>query len=213
MVAFSPFIDAFQERRGDVLGAVERKCAELGINYSVLAELLPVSILPYHNRAHMINVAFDAEKLAFLTGYDVFDRRNIFIAGLFHDVNHTGLAKPDILNIEKVKAFFVENESVFSELGFNLWVDVFPLIEATNTDLTSFEAVTYLGKLLKDADLLAWTYEDFDKLASGLGDEFGIGVSLDSTRLFMSEVPVFSSYALSALVESGFVPRSKKLSF
>lgn len=205
MVILKGLSVSYEARCSNYEAEFRKKCAELNLEPCFLDAMIPASTLPYHNKRHMVNVAFDSDFIASSEGVSVEDRRNLFVAGLYHDANHTGVSKPDTANIKKVKEFFTANSDAFWEAeNINLMRDVMPIVEATNTDRYSVTP-SYLGGILRDADVLGWAYIDFDFLSHALSSETGVEVSLSSTKEFLSSHKFFSNVSVEALRQSGLL--------
>lgn len=205
MVKLCTLLAAYERRASNYGEALRAKCDELSLDAVFMDSLMPSSDLLYHNKEHMVNVAFDADFLAKEEGVNLDDRRKLFVAGFYHDVNHTGVAKPDSANIALVEEFLLVNSESFKNvLGIDVEKDLFPLIHATNTDFYNIEP-SFLGGILRDADLLAWAYKDFDVLARALSSETGSEVSLESTRSFFGSVSFFTGTAVDVLSSAGIL--------
>jgi len=61
----------------------------------------PNAKVPYHNVRHMLHVPWEAYDGADRMGLDPRTFRNVMIAALMHDYNHTGVKNDDAVNIER----------------------------------------------------------------------------------------------------------------
>lgn len=177
---------SYKERTEDPYSALRRVAVPLGLSVEVLWLALQKNQskdLPYHGNFHNMDVAFDALILAQQENIAFRDRPYLFIAGLFHDYNHSGGTLTDTENvINAVKAFRKYSTLLLkssSEADY-----VAELIYATNTDNKRMVG-TFEEGLLKDADLTGWTYLPFKEHASALSAELGIKVNEHTTKAFI----------------------------
>lgn len=129
---------------------------------------------PYHNFRHICHVMWLCYQacLYYSSTLSKRDMRNLLIASLFHDFDHTGKAGPDAVNIEKAIAGFKthilpEDEPHFGGIAELIRVTQYPyIIPSENVDL--------LGQIIRDADLsqalnVAW----IQQVIFGLAAEWG----------------------------------------
>jgi len=131
---------------------------------------------PYHNFRHIFHVLwlcneacrFYAKKGEPLTKRQV---RNLFIAAMFHDFNHTGMSGNDDLNIEFAlrgleKHLMLEDKEHLPEITGLIKATQFPYaIPSSDLDLS--------GQIIRDADMcqalsVAW----MQQVVIGLADEW-----------------------------------------
>lgn len=126
---------------------------------------------PYHNFRHMFHVLWLCYEACWFYQEQLTPRqkRNLLVAALFHDFNHSGMAGDDDLNIEKaVRAFkkFVVTEDLEAV------EDICELIEATQYPyITPTSELSLSGKIIRDADIsqalaVAWIQQVIFGLAA-----------------------------------------------
>lgn len=123
----------------------------------------PSKDLPYHNNIHQLLMAVTAVRLYTVTprvslGLDNFDFEEataLFVAGLFHDYNHTGGKDEDYINIHyALEAFCVFMTQFRSPTRININEQmVMALIRSTEWPWKK-EEFHYLQGILRDADIL-----------------------------------------------------------
>lgn len=129
---------------------------------------------PYHNFRHMCHVLWLCHEACAWHYEELSARktRNLLIAALFHDFDHTGKPGPDAVNIERAitglkQHFALEDCSEFGNIA--------ALIKATEFPHTAPpEAVSLSARILRDADLsqalsVAW----IQQVVFGLATEWG----------------------------------------
>lgn len=116
----------------------------------------PNIMLPYHNIRHMLHVMWDVydATLAY-PEIDERTRRNLLIAALFHDYNHTGSGKDDAVNIRNAVQ--------------GLRTHILPVDEPYFDEITSYIKATQFPHQAGDLDLPALIMRDAD-VASTLSD-------------------------------------------
>lgn len=70
------------------------------VYYFKLVLKAPNSNLPYHNVRHMLHVMWEAHDGALYEKLNKQDTRNLLIAALFHDYDHSGRKGDDSINIQ-----------------------------------------------------------------------------------------------------------------
>jgi len=135
--------------------------------------------LPYHGIDHL----FEVMRFCYVTMENddlckesMINKKELLIAALFHDYNHSGGKETDDVNItyaiDGVKLFY--NENPVFDLD-----EVISLIKITQYPYTVLESdLTLSGKILRDSDL-CYLFHDLSivKLYSGLRSEFGNSLS------------------------------------
>jgi hypothetical protein len=128
----------------------------------------------YHNFRHMFHVAW----LCYLACQYYADTlskramRNLLIAALFHDYNHTGMFGDDDLNIERairaLRQHILPEDALFLD-------DIIELVRATQYPyVVPASRLTLCGEILRDADMsqvfsVAW----IQQVIFGLAAEWG----------------------------------------
>lgn len=126
---------------------------------------------PYHNFRHMFHVlwlCYDA-CLFYQEQLTPRQKRNLLVAALFHDFNHSGMAGDDDLNIERaIRAF--ERHLVTEDVEAT--PDIVELIKATQYPYTvPTNQLSLSGKIIRDADIsqalsVAWVQQVIFGLAA-----------------------------------------------
>lgn len=108
---------------------------------------------PYHNFRHIFHVMYLCYQACLfyadlLTGREM---RNLLIASLFHDFDHTGKAGPDVVNIERAVAALekhIASEDVrfFEDIAYLIRVTQYPYVIPS-------DGMALLGLVIRDADL------------------------------------------------------------
>ena len=129
---------------------------------------------PYHNFRHMFHVlwlAYDACQFydGVLTPRQM---RNLLIAALFHDYNHSGMLGDDDLNIERAVRGFRRHVAVEDQPCVE---EIVALIRATQyPNVTPSDQLDLCGKILRDADLSqAFSVAWIQQVVFGLAAEWG----------------------------------------
>lgn len=79
------------------------------IHYYKLVMKAPNAYAPYHNVRHMLHVFWESYDGAVQMGLDKRQMRNLLIAALMHDYNHTGVKNDDSVNIQRALNSLEEN--------------------------------------------------------------------------------------------------------
>lgn len=79
------------------------------IHYYKLVMKAPNAYAPYHNVRHMLHVFWESYDGAVQMGLDKRQMRNLLIAALMHDYNHTGVKNDDWVNIQRALNSLEEN--------------------------------------------------------------------------------------------------------
>jgi 5'-deoxynucleotidase YfbR-like HD superfamily hydrolase len=134
----------------------------------------------YHNLGHTLHVARVCyEGLEFYNNtnkkVDAAGARNLLIAALFHDYDHTGMSGPDSANIERAisglnKHILDRDRPAFTEIS--------GIIRATQFPYSALPENSSLAhRLIRDADLTqGLDYSWIGSIAEGLGAEQGKSV-------------------------------------
>jgi hypothetical protein len=129
--------------------------------------------LPYHNLGHALQVMYAVEKI-FWTIHSKSDAnlikcRNMLIAALFHDFNHSGGKHSDDVNINRA----IDGLEEFSKYtGSDICVEIYSYIEATQFPYVNVLNIDKIYiDIMRDADLTQLTVPEYEKYALGLIDE------------------------------------------
>lgn len=183
----------YKERTTNFTESFNSKCIDLSLHPEPFLEILstnPSKNLPYHNNNHLIDVAYDANLIGSLHGLTATLRRTLFVAGLFHDFNHTGIAKPDQNNINLAIASLVQNEQLVEKERLDMET-LQSFIQTTCTD-NNLAHLTPAG-FICDADLLAWCYRDPNAQCLALSTEQGVVNTIESSTNFFANISFYSS--------------------
>ncbi|MEK7599008.1 MAG: HD domain-containing protein [Patescibacteria group bacterium] len=139
---------------------------------------------PYHNFRHICHVLWLCYEACEFYGIETLSRRkmrNLLIAALFHDFDHTGKAGPDSVNIERAiaglkKYISSEDQSEFEDISAIIRSTEYPYtVSNENLDLPSL--------IIRDADLsqafnVAWIQQVV----------FGLAAEWDKTPIQILEM-------------------------
>lgn len=98
--------------------------------------------------------------------------RNLLIATIFHDFDHSGMAGDDDLNIERAVRHFIKHIALEDSIHGK---DIISLIKATEYPYTTApESLDLSGKIIRDADLgQAFSGAWIQQVIFGLSAEWG----------------------------------------
>lgn len=158
----------------DVVGMILNKNVRYEgnlIHYYKLVMKAPNAYAPYHNVRHMLHVFWESYDGAVQMGLDRRQMRNLLIAALMHDYNHTGVKNDDSVNIQRA----------LEALNMNLLPEDLPYMDEISTMIkcTKFpydcQEYTQDQLILRDADKsqtfsLAWV----QAILYGLGKELNM---------------------------------------
>lgn len=131
---------------------------------------------PYHNFRHMCHVTYLCYQACvfYKSKLNKREMRNLLIAALFHDFDHTGKSSPDKVNINRaIKAL----KSHLAEEDRDQFDNIAEIIQATKWPYTK-EPANPLGMIIRDADMsqgltIAWIQQVV----------FGLATEWDKTPL------------------------------
>jgi hypothetical protein len=124
----------------------------------------------YHNTQHCYTVALNAHQGAVHSGLRPVHHFAVVVAGLFHDLGHTGVGTPDSVNVDRAIAVFDSSlTSVNSYFGDNAAEHIRRLIRATQMPLQP--AASLSEGIIQDADALQMTEPDSYRWEDGLRSE------------------------------------------
>lgn len=147
---------------------------DLKFYFAVLFYLAQNNNHPYHNLRHMLHVMWLCYQACIFYGDRIShrDKRNLLIAALFHDFNHSGKFGNDIENIERAIAalrlyILPEDRLYFEQIEGLIRPTEYPYKIAS-------EELTLLGKILRDADVSqAFSVAWLQQILIGLAKEWG----------------------------------------
>ena len=154
---------------------------------------------PYHNLYHTLCVMKNCLKIVEYENIDT-NIRNLLVASLFHDFNHSQGSAPDSWNVKKAIETFLE----FSKETHVNNQKIVDIIKATEypyviTDLSIEQ------KIIRDADLLQ-IFEDnyFKQNIVSLGAEMNKGLkeSLEMSLKFYSNLNYYTMYGKKIHIEN-----------
>ena len=108
---------------------------------------------PYHNFRHMVHVLYLCYDACVFYADKLTPRqmRNLLIAALFHDFDHTGVSGDDAVNIERavegLRAHISDEDLAhFNEIAYLIRCTEFPYKRPS-------DKISLLGQIIRDADL------------------------------------------------------------
>lgn len=126
--------------------------------WQYVVENNPSEKAPYHNTTHMLYMAWLADEFFQAHSSDeqfASNQREMIVAALFHDFDHSGGHEPDSVNIDRaVAAWHIAYDKVQPKHINPKLVETF--IRVTQYPYTGI-VTTLAGKCLRDADLLYTT--------------------------------------------------------
>jgi HD superfamily phosphohydrolase YqeK len=141
---------------------------------------------PYHNKHHCFSVALNALEGAKFYDLGVEEQRIVFLAGLYHDFEHSEGKKDDTVNIAnaikgmeywcgRLESLTPETTNLIKQaINSTIWPS--HLLESERS---------LLDLILCDADLLQWTASDVQNYRDGLAEEKMSAVTLKDTIDFV----------------------------
>lgn len=148
----------------------------------------PNSTLPYHNFRHTCHVLYHSHQAIMYYGdLSTQNARNLLIAAMFHDYNHTG--KSDIKDSENILLAIEGLRNHILEEDRNSLGDIIALIESTEYPHKEMD-VTLSMEILRDADQsqtfdIVW----IQQIIFGLSQEKGIS----PIELLKKQIPYIQS--------------------
>lgn len=150
-------------------------CLKRGLRYLIANN--KANSAPYHNLNHALTIVKYASEGAESEGLSERETRNLLLAAMFHDFNHSAGKSKDDVNVENAKKGlreFVESEAIE---GVDLY-EMEKLIDATEYPYQIKSGdLTLSQKILRDADLMQifednWIHQNILGIALELGMEF-----------------------------------------
>jgi hypothetical protein len=155
--------------------------------------------LPYHNTYHALSMVLDCNKGASYAGLDFNTTRQLLIAALCHDINHSGGKESDDKNImyacEAVKE--LQRLNYLSQEDCEVVIDI---IKVTQYPYTDLPLDTESKRIIRDADLCAMLGDAWlEHIVVGLQQELAVAniviprnILKESYWKFYSEAPKHS---------------------
>lgn len=113
---------------------------------------------PYHNTFHTITVFVNSYKIAKTEKCSYSQIRNVLIAALFHDFNHSGGKKPDSENIKEAISKFLE----YSQESEQTNETIIEIIKSTEYPYIIKESDLNLEqRIIRDADITQMYTDNF----------------------------------------------------
>lgn len=151
---------------------------------------------PYHNLFHTMcvfkscyNIALDYEKLPFN------EIRELLIASLFHDINHTHTKNLDSVNISIAKQTYLSISTDDEETEKKILL----LIDSTQYPYLEYESLSKQQQIIRDADMLQVLEDNYIQqiLYGYLMTELSMSIqeAIDAQLIFMKNVQFRTSIA------------------
>ena len=177
----------------DIVNNTENKYDGNLLPYFKLIWNAPNVNMPYHNLRHMLHVMWATYNGGLYYDIDPRTLRNMLIAALMHDYNHTGRTGDDTINIEFAIRGFEENMLLEDVPYMN---DIIFLIRATQFPHTEIE-YSLPAFILRDADV-AYTLNDswIHIVNIGLSQELNITAEkmLKFQETFLSGMKLYTEW-------------------
>lgn len=171
--------------------AVADELKALGLNPGhliIITEVNPSRNLPYHNSHHCLSVGLNALEGARAAGLDIEAQRGLFLAGLYHDFNHSAGARVDKENVDDA----ARNMQAWCRLLEDFSDEQIGSIRQAILS-TCWPPEQYSGPrnawedILCDADLLQWTEPDTEDFMAGFAEEAKDGTNWETTLVFLKK--------------------------
>lgn len=162
---------------------------EIGLNAEHLdiLEQNPGKDSPYHNNEHLYTVALNCDEAAKYYKLPVSDRKVLFLAGLYHDYNHSAGAASDTINISRAIAGAVEHIARIEKAEASDLDTVAGIIHATIQPPTMHNTdIGLLQRIIMDADMMQSCEPDAEAFLAGLSVESKKEINWETTREFLS---------------------------
>lgn len=180
-------MDSHHQRLWDV----QTTLAQLSISPKHLTVITidnPSANAPYHNAGHSCTVALNCLSGATHYALPQKDMRLIFLAGLYHDYDHTQGECTDDVNIARAirgMRYWCRELDGMDEQSI---VSMENMIRATIVPASLFTSERSLCQsIICDADHMQYLEPDAKTFMAGLEKEMGIPVTDDSTSIFLSQ--------------------------
>lgn len=177
---------------------------ELGLkdDHLEILELNPGKDSPYHNNEHLYTVALNCDEAARYYKLRLEDRRILFLAGLYHDYNHSAGATSDTINISRAIAGAVEHISRVEKSCPETLDSVAGIIHATIQPPTMHNTdIGLLHRIIMDADMMQSCEPDAEIFLAGLSVESKTEINWNTTRKFLSAYEPKTSWGREKLAQ------------
>jgi hypothetical protein len=165
----------------------------------------PSRSLPYHGYQHLLTVAIACYSSGeYYFGKNIKQIRPLFLAGLYHDWDHSGNKYADSINVARAIVGMTKALEELENLDNLTISEIANLIAITEFPIRRFP-ITQAEKIILDADKMQWVETDFKRWSTGLGQELNLDISWESTKKFFKKEPLCTSWARSRLFEKGLV--------
>jgi hypothetical protein len=170
-----------------------RIASELGIHSSVVDYVLTnntAANAPYHNNQHLLTVANNVYDCGYHYGQDQHTLKLLFLAGLFHDFNHSVNKYKDQINVTLSVNGFIESLPYLNLQLSRIDIErICQLILATEYPHPSVSNVHELDAtnkyMLRDADIIQTLAPDGNNFTEGLFIETGLRLSEEEKIKFI----------------------------
>lgn len=151
--------------------------------------------LPYHGIDHLFCVFEMMHNIIDNNSYDIDNKKELYLASLFHDYAHSGGSLTDKENIINALDGLILFHKAHHDFNLEIAID---LIKATEFPYNiKEEDLSFLQKLMRDADL-CYLFSNLSivKLYNGLRNEFksGYNTFLTNQFNFLNSVKFYNEY-------------------
>lgn len=164
--------------------------ARLGLNpghVHVICKENPSAALPYHNAGHCCTVGLNCVDGAINNGMSPEDTSNLFLAGLYHDYDHSGGKCTDDINIARAIKGMSYWCSKLEGYDAERISKIANIISATIWPANLFEGARDLSQsIICDADHMQYLEPDAMSFVDGIGTETGQLTTVPSTLQFLA---------------------------
>lgn len=180
-------MDSHHQRLWDVQAAL----VQLSINPKHLTAITvdnPSANAPYHNAGHCCTVALNCLSGAKHYALSQENLKLIFLAGLYHDYDHTQGECADDINIARAIKGMRYWCSELDDMDEQAMASIEDMIQSTIVPASLFTTKRSLCQsIICDADHMQYLEPDAKTFMAGLEKEMGIPVTDDSTSIFLSQ--------------------------
>jgi len=189
----------FEEFQTDRYNRAEYVAQRFGAEYHFrnVTRNNPSKNLPYHNNQHSYTVALQAVNGGLQHKLDDDQLRILFIAGLYHDWNHTGTGNENE-NIARAVAGCLAGMRAAGDSDKDMWTVMF-LIYATASNFVVPSKLPLLKAIIRDADLMQNFEFDYPVFFEGLSEELGFPVTVETTKTFLETHLFHTQWGATAL--------------
>ena len=189
----------------ELLESVKTICINIGIEKQLhfVLNKNPSNNLPYHNLLHTLSMVDSCFKAASFYNLPLISIRQLCVAALFHDYDHSGGKLPDSENIKAAIAGFNIQNSMVGHPNYIEFATTVPRF----ISVTEYPYVVVPHcieeKILRDCDLLSIMYDDwYERVVIGLGQEMCVKAGrviteremIEGQLEFLSKVTMFTDW-------------------